>query len=116
LSILISDQLGMVFLIVVTLGFSQAIAVASQSALVATYGRMDSALIGESALYGVFRLIERIGSAAGPLLGAALLVWFDFVTAMAAVSAFTLLGGLVFWIGMRSDQQTIAAAEAAGQA
>jgi predicted MFS family arabinose efflux permease len=116
LSILFSDQLGIIFLIVVTLGFSQAMSVASQSALVAVYGRMDSALIGESALYGVFRLVERIGSAAGPLIGAALLIWFDFVTAMAAVSGFTLLGGLIFWFGTRSDQRQLATAEATGQA
>lgn len=105
MSILISDQFGMVVVIVATLGLSQAIGVASQSALVGELGRREGAVIGESVLYGMFRLIERAGAAIGPMLGALLLAQYGFVVAMAAVSGFVLLGGIAFALSTRGEHK-----------
>ena len=57
--------------------------------------------MGESALYGIYRLVERLGNAAGPIIAAFLLQASGFETAFAAIGAIVLACGLVFYAAYR---------------
>jgi len=59
---------GVVFL----LGLGQAMSIAAQSALVSEHCREEIRVYGHDAVYGVYRLLERLGNALGPLLASQL--------------------------------------------
>ena len=58
-----------VFGVVFLLGLGQALSIAAQSALVGEHCQEEIARYGDDAVYGVYRLLERLGNALGPLLG-----------------------------------------------
>ncbi len=78
------------------LGIAQALSIAAQSALVGVYAHRLGAGVDETALYGMFRLIERSGSALGPALAGALLGWYGFDLALAVIAGLAGLGALGF--------------------
>ena len=78
------------------LGMGQAMSIAPQSALVGEFGRRLARPVGESTLYGIFRLVERTGSALGPILAGALLGLYGFPAAALAIGAGVAVGGALF--------------------
>lgn len=92
-------------LAVLHLGIAQALSITPQSALVGEYGRQLAPQVPESLLYGVFRLVERLGNAIGPAVAAWLLGVYGPQTAGLAIGAMALLGtlsfGVVVWLRRR---------------
>jgi predicted MFS family arabinose efflux permease len=52
--------------------------------------------LGQSAVYGVYRMVERMGNAVGPVIAAVLLELGGFQTAFIAIGAMVLLCALLF--------------------
>ncbi len=80
-----------VYLAVLLVAMGQSMSIAAQSALVREHCDREVQVMGEAAVYGVYRLLERLGNTLGPIV-AALLVQavgyrFSFVYAGLAVLA-----------------------------
>jgi hypothetical protein len=52
--------------------------------------------LGQSAVYGVYRMVERMGNASGPLVAAALLELGGFKTAFVAIGVLVLACSAIF--------------------
>lgn len=98
LSMLFSGSVWAVFAVVLLLGLGQALSIAAQGALVSDLCRDDIAQIGEGAVYGAYRLLERTGNALGPLLASVLLIFMDYNHTFAVISIIVLLSGILFAI------------------
>lgn len=81
---------------VLMLGFGQALSIAAQSALVGDHCREEIRRYGDDVVYGVYRLLERLGNALGPLLASVLVVSLGYEGAFIGISALVLLCGLMF--------------------
>jgi predicted MFS family arabinose efflux permease len=66
--------------------------------MVAEVCRAEIATLGQSAVYGVYRLVERLGNASGPLVAAVLLETVGFRSAFVAIGAGLLLCAALFAI------------------
>ncbi len=78
-------------LVVALLGIGQALSISPQAAMVAEVCREEIRTLGQSTIYGVYRLVERIGNAAGPLIGALLLELAGFHLAFVAIGSAVLV-------------------------
>ncbi len=96
LLLLNSGDFLVVFLVVLFLGFGQAMSIASQSALVADLCKDEIARYGDGSVYGVYRMLERFGNALGPLLAGLLVIQYGYQGAFVAISALVLACGLLF--------------------
>ena len=52
-------------------------------------------------MYGVYRLLERLGNALGPLLASLLVVFWGYQGAFVAISGLVLFCGLAFTVASR---------------
>lgn len=92
-------------LVLLGLGLGQALSIAPQSALVADFASRCAPHQG-AAVLGLFRLIERSGSALGPACGALLLAAWGLGPALAAIGAVAVGGNLAYgWQLRRTHQQ-----------
>ncbi len=88
------------------LGLGQALSITPQSALVADLARRQPGA-QEAAVLGLFRFVERSGSALGPALGAGLLPLLGFGPALAAIGGLVMLGSLAYgWSAARAGAET----------
>lgn len=94
-----------VAVLVVLLGLGQAMSIAPQVAMVTDVCRDEVARLGEGAVLGVYRLVERLGNVLGPLFAGALLQGLSFVHTFAVMSAFMLLAAGVFGLTFRGGQR-----------
>jgi MFS family permease len=94
LAMLIPNAMIAAAVLVSILGVAQAISISPQAALVPLLARAEIAARGEANVYGYYRLVERIGSAVGPLAAAAMLQWATFR------QSFMVLGGIVILCGV----------------
>ncbi len=74
LLLFIGGSVGWVFAATFCVGVGQSLSIAAQSALVREHCEAEVAAMGEPAVYGVYRLLERLGNAAGPLIAGALVL------------------------------------------
>ncbi len=88
----------MVLIAVAALGVAQAMSIAAQLALVTTVAAEEAKIHGDAAVLGVFRLIERIGSAAGPFVVALFVGQWGAGLAMAATGALIVVLSVAFSI------------------
>jgi MFS family permease len=95
------DHVGWIFAAVSLIGLGQSLSIAAQSALVREHCEREVNAIGEPAVYGVYRLLERLGNALGPLLAAVLLMTFGYRTGFVATGSAVALCGLVFILATR---------------
>jgi MFS family permease len=102
LLLLLSQSFIVLFGVVFLLGVGQALSIASQSALVAEHCAEEIRVFGHDAVYGVYRLFERLGNALGPLLASLLVVFWDYQGAFVAISALVLACGIAFTFTLRS--------------
>ena len=93
---------GWVFVAVILVGLGQSMSISAQSALVSEHCAPEIARLGEGVVYGVYRLLERLGNAAGPLIAALLLMHFDHRTGFVAIGAGVLLCGAAFALATRT--------------
>jgi predicted MFS family arabinose efflux permease len=101
LLLMAGDQVGWLFAAVFLIGLGQSLSIAAQSALVREHCDHEVSTIGEPAVYGVYRLLERLGNALGPLLAATLLMAFGYRTGFVATGSAVALCGLVFIVATR---------------
>ncbi len=102
---------GWIFLAVLLVGLGQSMSISAQSALVSEHCQREIAQLGEGTVYGVYRLLERLGNASGPLLAAVLLRWLDYRFSFAALGAGVAACGICFLLATRrSGQPALAAA------
>jgi MFS family permease len=94
--LLVSGDVAWVFVAVALIGFGQSMSISAQSAVVSEHCAADIRRIGEGTVYGVYRLLERIGNAIGPMLAAGLVVVVGYRNAFVAIGAAVVLCGLVF--------------------
>ncbi len=81
---------------VVLLGVAQSVSIAPQGAMVGDLCRVEIARLGDGPVYGVYRLVERLGNAMGPVLGAALLAHYGYETSFAGIGALLIACAAVF--------------------
>lgn len=98
------DHVGWIFAAVFLIGLGQSLSIAAQSALVREHCDQEVSTIGEPAVYGVYRLLERLGNALGPLLAAVLLMAFGYRTGFIATGSAVALCGLVFILATRRSR------------
>ena len=110
LALLAGDGVGWVFAAVLLIGAGQSLSISAQSALVGEHCREEVARIGEGTVYGVYRLLERMGNAAGPLLAGVLVLRYGYRSSFVAIGAFVLLSGLAFVIATRRSRGLAVAA------
>jgi MFS family permease len=109
LLLLLSDSFLVLFGVVFLLGLGQALSIAAQSALVAEHCADEIRIYGHDAVYGVYRLLERLGNALGPLIASVLVVLLGagrgpeagYQGAFVAISGLVLLCGIIFTIATR---------------
>lgn len=105
---MVEQQVVWVFVAVTMVGLGQSLSMAAQSALVREHCDEEIATIGEPAVYGVYRLLERLGNAFGPLLAAGLLMAFGYRTGFIATGATVALCGICFLALTRRSQHHVA--------
>lgn len=93
---LVAPGVTAVALMVILLGIGQSLSIAPQTAMVSAICEREVAALGEGAVLGIYRLMERLGNVLGPLLAAALLTRFDYTHTFAAIAALMLLSALAF--------------------
>ena len=84
-------------------GVGQAMSGAAQIALVSDLCREEIRIHGPDAVYGVYRLLERLGGALGPLIASLLVVSVGYPGAFAAISGLVLACGIAFTLLRRRD-------------
>ena len=96
--LLLSESFLVLFGVVFLLGLGQALSIAAQSALVSDHCQEEIRIYGHDAVYGVYRLLERLGNALGPLLASLLVVFWGYKGAFVGISGLVLICGLAFMI------------------
>ena len=97
--------------LVVLLGIGQSISISPQAAMVADVCQAQIRTLGQGTVYGVYRLVERMGNAAGPVLAAVLLAGLGFEKSFIAIGAGVLAcaaGFAVVFLPRRSPAPEIA--------
>nr|WP_308506838.1 MFS transporter [Pseudoduganella ginsengisoli] len=85
-----------VMLGIAALGVGQSMSISAQLVLVARVTREEARDAGTGPIVGLFRLLERLGAAAGPLVTGMLVARYGAPQAMLALGAFALLSSLAF--------------------
>ena len=106
---LAGGAVGWVFLAVVLVGLGQSLSISAQSALVSEHCQDEVAQLGDGVVYGVYRLLERLGNAMGPLIAAALVLQFGYRTSFVAIGAAVALCGVVFMLATRRQSRPVLA-------
>ena len=96
LLLLVGGDVAYVFGAMVLVGAGQAMSISAQTALVSEHCARAIAQMGEGAVYGVYRLLERLGNAAGPLIAAGLVMAQGYRWGFVALGGFVCLCGLLF--------------------
>jgi MFS family permease len=96
---------GWVLAAVMLVGLGQALAISAQSALVADQCEEAIARLGEGTVYGVYRLLERIGNALGPLIAGTLVLHFGYRASFVAIGAAVALCGAIFMLAAHRNSQ-----------
>ncbi|WP_026986912.1 MFS transporter [Fodinicurvata fenggangensis] len=90
-----SHELAIALLLLV-FGVAQAMLITPQASLVGQLAASRGEKLDEDAAYGLYRLLERSGSAIGPILAGLLLVSVGFVPTVLVLGGISVLGGLSF--------------------
>jgi MFS family permease len=109
LLMLAGGGVGWVFGAVILIGLGQSMSMAAQSALVGEQCKPEVARLGEGAVYGVYRLLERMGNAIGPILASVLVLSFGYRTSFVAIGGLVVLCGTGFLLATHRARQTTTA-------
>ena len=105
---LAGGDMGWVFAAVVLVGLGQSMSISAQSALLSEHCAKEIAQLGDGVVYGVYRLLERLGNTAGPLVAAALAVHYGQRTGFAIIGAGVCLCGGAFFLAIRASRPAAA--------
>ena len=101
LLLFIGGSVGWVFAATFFVGVGQSLSIAAQSALVREHCESEVAVMGEPAVYGVYRLLERLGNAAGPLIAGTLVLTLGYRNSFVITGAAVMLCGACFMFATR---------------
>jgi MFS family permease len=104
LLLLLSESFLVLFGVVFLLGLGQALSIAAQSALVAEHCQEEIRIFGSDAVYGVYRLLERLGNALGPLIASVFVILWGYQGAFVAISGLVLFCGIAFTIATHGSE------------
>ena len=93
---LFGESPGRVLLAIIALGVGQAMSIPALFAVVTRVAHHEIEAVGQASVLGVFRLVERLGAAAGPFAMAFLLGVASNATAMALAGVFVVLTAVIF--------------------
>ena len=99
-----------VFAAVVLIGLGQSMSMAAQSALLADHCAPEMSQLGEGVVYGIYRLLERLGNALGPLIAAVLVLQVQYRHSFVVIGGAVMLCGFAFLLATRSRRQTASGA------
>jgi predicted MFS family arabinose efflux permease len=85
-----------VLLATLALGVGQAMSIPALFVVVTRVARREIEAVGQASVLGIFRLVERLGAAAGPFAMAGLLGIASHATALALAGIFSILTAVVF--------------------
>lgn len=102
--------IGWVFAAVVLVGAGQSLSISAQSALVAEHCPTEIAQMGDGVVYGVYRLLERLGNALGPLIAGVLVLLVGYRDSFVVIGSVVILAGAVFLLATRREQPRALAA------
>lgn len=105
LLLLAGGGVPMVFAAVTLIGFGQSMSITSQSALVSDHCKEEMAAMGDHTVYGVYRLVERLGNAAGPLIASGLVIALGYQQSFVAIGAMVMVCGIAFTLIVRSGRR-----------
>jgi len=94
---------GWVFAAVVLVGVGQSLSISAQSALVAEHCPSEIAQMGDGIVYGVYRLLERLGNALGPIIAATLVLFVGYRSSFVVIGSAVALAGAAFLIATRRE-------------
>lgn len=103
-----------VFAAVVLIGFGQSLSISAQSALVSDHCKEEIARMGEGTVYGVYRLLERMGNALGPLVAAGLVTALGYHKSFIAFGALVMVCGIAFTLATQVGRGPAPATATAG--
>ena len=98
---LLGGDVGSVFAATVLVGVGQSLSISAQSALLREHCEAEVAAMGEPLVYGLYRLLERLGNALGPLLAAVLVMTLGYQTSFAVIGALVMVCGIGFLLATR---------------
>jgi MFS family permease len=101
--LLLGGGIGWVFAAVVLVGIGQALSISAQSALVAEHCTTEIARMGDGIVYGVYRLLERLGNALGPIIAAALVLFVGYRSSFVLIGAMVVVAGAAFLVATRRE-------------
>ncbi len=105
MAMLIPNEIVAAAVLVTILGIAQSISISPQAAMVPELARLEIANKGEAVVYGYYRLVERIGSAIGPVAAAAMLQFVSFKQSFVMLGLAVLACGMLFAVlFVRPDQ------------
>lgn len=100
-AVLAGGGVGWLLLAVLLIGLGQSMSISAQSALVGEHCAEEVRRLGDGVVYGVYRLLERIGNALGPVIAAALVTHFNYEVGFVAIGALAIVAGLAFLAATR---------------
>lgn len=103
---------------ILALGAGQAMSISAQASLLTIVGRSEIGEYGSGPVLGSFRMTERLGSAAGPLVAALIAQYYGYVNTAAifglgSVALGTLFSALFLSIGIEPEDAEIGTFDAA---
>lgn len=109
--LIIGGNTAWVFASIVLIGLGQSLSISAQSALVSEHCAREVVRMGESAVYGVYRLLERMGNALGPILAGVLVLNYGYRVSFVAIGVLAVLSGTAFLLSTsRGRSATLVAA------
>jgi MFS family permease len=85
-------------------GLGQSLAITAQSTLVSEHCHEEIARLGEPTVYGVYRLLERLGNAVGPLIAALLVMSLGYERSFGAIGALAMICAIAFYVSTRAER------------
>ena len=94
-----------VFGAVLLIGFGQSLSITAQSALVSDHCKLEMKLMGDQTVYGVYRLLERLGNAAGPLIASGMVIALGYQKSFVAMGALVVVCGIAFTVIVQAGKR-----------
>jgi len=106
LLMLVDGSVPWVFAAVLMIGFGQSLSITAQSALVSDHCKEEMAHMGDQTVYGVYRLVERLGNAAGPLIASGLVIGLGYQKSFIVMGAMVMTCGIAFTLIVRAGRRS----------
>ncbi len=105
-----STNVNWVLASMILVGVGQSLSITAQSTLVGEHCHAEIARFGDQTVYGVYRLLERLGNAMGPLIAAMLVVGYGYEIGFAAIGTLVTVCGIAFCMATRAARSPAHAA------